>query len=69
VLDFSLVPDLKTGSFIVALGSEIERDLSAFPRTLERAWGAMYFCYNISGSRDTLRATEENLLRAREASL
>jgi hypothetical protein len=45
------------------------RDLSAFPRTLERAWGAMYFCYNISGSRDTLRATEENLLRAREASL
>jgi hypothetical protein len=29
----------------------------------------MHFCYNINGDRDTLRATEENLVRAREAHL
>lgn len=68
-LDFSLLPDLNTGSIRTALSDDTERQLSIFPQTFDRAQSAMYFAYMVDNVEAFFPETSstkrrESLLRA-----
>lgn len=68
-LDFSLVPDLKYGTFWLTLDEQVERALSDFPQTLARAHSSIKFCWFVSQNANTLCCKEGQVLQTREAFL
>lgn len=49
-LDFTLLPDLFYGSWMINLGSEVEEGMQPFVETLTRAQSAIRLCYELACS-------------------